>query len=292
LWLVNLPRKEDVERILRLRRWSFREWSIVADRWMPFAGRSNVASKRGILWLRLKGIPLHLRSPALFRPMGSYCGNFLNFDVRGCSWNSVRVKVKQEGVIPCKILLSFEGQFYEVKVTVEDGGDFVEGWRGGGSDVYVRAGALGVGPGGLKEPTGKELSQSVTKWLGDGRKGIEVDLTKVQRKEDGGSEFEGEMKEADGDVRKGQDVGENSRLRIVRGVLEKSLEKEVTSIRERLSAEEVTILYKNGKVDAENIMEVGGGVEGGVGLSNIEIEKEMGGVFGSGPSPKIRMDDE
>ncbi|CAN0839445.1 hypothetical protein LINGRAHAP2_LOCUS2580 [Linum grandiflorum] len=127
LWLVKLPRKEDIERILRLRRWSFMEWSIVADRWMPFAGRSKVASKRGILWLRLEGIPLHLRSPALFRQMGSYCGNFLNFDVRGCSWNSVRVKVKQEGVIPCKILLSFEGQFYDVKVTVEDGGDFVEG---------------------------------------------------------------------------------------------------------------------------------------------------------------------
>ncbi|CAN0928361.1 hypothetical protein LINGRAHAP2_LOCUS36450 [Linum grandiflorum] len=138
LWLIKLPSKEDVERVLKLGRWQFRDWSIQAGEWLPFAGRSKVTEESGMVWIRLEGIPVHVRSDDLFRQLGDFCGRFVETSEEGCSWNAIRIKVRQLGVIPCIVPVEFEGKCYPVKVTVESGLEVVVGWKGKGNEVFVR----------------------------------------------------------------------------------------------------------------------------------------------------------
>ncbi|CAN0873197.1 hypothetical protein LINGRAHAP2_LOCUS10312 [Linum grandiflorum] len=116
LWLIKLLTIEDVARIMRLGRWIFRDRVIDADGWFHYAGRSRVDFEQGRVWIRIDGIPLHLRSIELFRQMGNFCGGFLDFDEGGCSWNSVRIKIKQDGALPSQIPLCFENKCYSVQV--------------------------------------------------------------------------------------------------------------------------------------------------------------------------------
>ncbi|CAN0907175.1 hypothetical protein LINGRAHAP2_LOCUS24661 [Linum grandiflorum] len=145
LWLLKLHREDDVARVMRLGRWNFRGRNIEADKWFPFAGRSSVSSARGVVWLKVDGIPLHLRSPSLFKQLGNFCGNYLAFEERGCSWSSVRVKIRQTGAIPSLIPVSFGKSIYTIQVKVEDSRVFSVGWRGSGSEVFIRVGDRGGG---------------------------------------------------------------------------------------------------------------------------------------------------
>ncbi|CAN0920115.1 hypothetical protein LINGRAHAP2_LOCUS31847 [Linum grandiflorum] len=137
LWLIKLPSKEDVERVLKLGRWQFRDRSIHAGEWLPFAGRSKVTEESGMVWIRLEGILVHVRSDDLFRQLGDFCGRFVETSEVGCSWNAIRIKVRQLGVIPCIVLVEFEGKCYPVKVTMESGLEVIVGWKGKGNEVFV-----------------------------------------------------------------------------------------------------------------------------------------------------------
>ncbi|CAN0838639.1 hypothetical protein LINGRAHAP2_LOCUS2262 [Linum grandiflorum] len=183
LWLLKLPLKSDVERVVRLGRWRFWEWKVVADGWFSFAGRSNVAVQKGVFWLKLEGIPLHLRSPALFKGLGAYCGKFLDCDEAGCSWNSVRVKIQMVGMIPRCIPVSFEGERFVVQVTVEDGGELVAGWRGTGSEVFVRRQVRVVNPLASVRTRCDEIGiQLGDSRVGKSADGTEEDLTCAQKR--------------------------------------------------------------------------------------------------------------
>ncbi|CAN0911375.1 hypothetical protein LINGRAHAP2_LOCUS26821 [Linum grandiflorum] len=145
LWLLKLPGKADVDRIMNLGRWSFRGRKIEADIWLPCAGRSSVVADKGIVWLRLDGIPLHLRSTDLFRKLGNVCGRFLEFNEEGCSLNAIRLKVSRAGVIPCRISVVLEETRFLIHVVVESGRCFTEGWRGRGSEVFIRTRSMAAG---------------------------------------------------------------------------------------------------------------------------------------------------
>ncbi|CAN0921492.1 hypothetical protein LINGRAHAP2_LOCUS32622 [Linum grandiflorum] len=121
LWLLKFSNKRDVERVRRLGRWVFRGRRIEADGWLPFAGRSSVATERGVVWLRFDGIPVHLRSTSLFKELGEFCGRFEEFSDVGCSLNSVQVKVKQVGPIPAEIPLFFKDSCFAIQVEVMAG---------------------------------------------------------------------------------------------------------------------------------------------------------------------------
>ncbi|CAN0890069.1 hypothetical protein LINGRAHAP2_LOCUS16238 [Linum grandiflorum] len=138
LWLLKFPVKEDVDRVVRLGRWTFRKWTLEADRWFPFAGSSRVMEDRGVVWLKVLDIPVHLRSPSLFRRLGDYCGSFLSFAESGCSWNEIWIKVRLQGVVPRWVPVSYKEEVFPVKIMLEDRSKFVEGWKGVKSQVFVR----------------------------------------------------------------------------------------------------------------------------------------------------------
>ncbi|CAN0857144.1 hypothetical protein LINGRAHAP2_LOCUS6665 [Linum grandiflorum] len=138
LWLLQMASKEEVTRVRTLGRWTFRDRKIVADGWFPFAGRSSVALERGVSWVKLDIIPLHLRSDSLLRQLGSFCGKVLEIDETGCTWNSVRIKIFSKGFLPRYIPVSFLTERFLISVTVEDSVNFCDGWRGAGSSVFIR----------------------------------------------------------------------------------------------------------------------------------------------------------
>ncbi|CAN0907737.1 hypothetical protein LINGRAHAP2_LOCUS24954 [Linum grandiflorum] len=136
--MLKFPGTVDVERILTLGRWNFKGRNIEADRWLPFSSRSSVAARQGVMWLRMDGVPLHIRSTALFRQLGNVCGSFLESRVEGCSMNAVRIKVGQIGVIPSQITVLVEEEQFLIRVIIEDDQNVIEGWKGRGLEFFVR----------------------------------------------------------------------------------------------------------------------------------------------------------
>ncbi|CAN0906004.1 hypothetical protein LINGRAHAP2_LOCUS23978 [Linum grandiflorum] len=72
--------------------WKFGSFSIQADRWIPEVGRSNVMEKNRLCWIRIYGIPLHIRSLDLIRAIGNHCGRFIEADVQNWVANSIFVE--------------------------------------------------------------------------------------------------------------------------------------------------------------------------------------------------------
>ncbi|CAN0904848.1 hypothetical protein LINGRAHAP2_LOCUS23335 [Linum grandiflorum] len=69
------------KRIMGLRCRKFESFDILADDWIPEAGRSKFLVKVRTCWVLIFGIPLHLRSKELFHSVGDLCGGFLDYDV-------------------------------------------------------------------------------------------------------------------------------------------------------------------------------------------------------------------
>ncbi|CAN0903375.1 hypothetical protein LINGRAHAP2_LOCUS22517 [Linum grandiflorum] len=174
--MVKFPSKGDITRIMNLNRWNFRDITIAADGWCYMAGRTSLEARSGIFWLKMEGIPLHLRFSSLFTKLGNYCGSFLDFNVDGCSWNSVRVKVKTSGVIPRQIPINLKGECFNVRVVVEDDHDLVEGWKGAGANVYAR---ISDGKKGSGRPGNRVIGSDIEKavQIRDSGVGKSVDWT-------------------------------------------------------------------------------------------------------------------
>ncbi|CAN1127128.1 hypothetical protein LINPERPRIM_LOCUS29407 [Linum perenne] len=117
--MLECSSKAEVERILSLdRRW-FGSSHIFLDRWTAAVGRSEVLRMLGLSWIRVLGIPMHLRSDDLFRHLGDACGGFLEFDVGGCPLNLVRIKVASSRDILSNIKLHFNKETFVVSVVKE-----------------------------------------------------------------------------------------------------------------------------------------------------------------------------
>ncbi|CAN0928336.1 hypothetical protein LINGRAHAP2_LOCUS36431 [Linum grandiflorum] len=181
--MIKLLSKDDVSRIINLDRWSFNSRRIAADAWCSSAGRSRVEASSKIVWLKVEGLPLHLRSPALFRDLGDLCGGFLEFKEEGCTWNSVRLKVKHSSSIPQIILLRFKDESFPVSVSAEDGLLFDHGWQVGRSAVFVRRAEsseeVGTGKGAALSTRDKEGCQRNLSELGTCADGTSEDSNVV-----------------------------------------------------------------------------------------------------------------
>ncbi|CAN1191805.1 hypothetical protein LINPERHAP2_LOCUS41222 [Linum perenne] len=118
LWMLFCGSKARVDRIIALRRWMFGQIPLQLDSWIPNAGRSRVLLDDDIVLVTIRGIPIHLRSPDLFRQLGDICGSFLSFKDAG-SLSSVRLKIKLKGSIPDEIPITFRGFSFPLKVELE-----------------------------------------------------------------------------------------------------------------------------------------------------------------------------
>ncbi|CAN0904415.1 hypothetical protein LINGRAHAP2_LOCUS23081 [Linum grandiflorum] len=111
--------KAEVQRIKALGRCRFGSIGIQLDQWIKGAGRSSVAFVDEVVWIQIRGIPLHLRSPDLFKQLGNRCGQFLDFEEMA-SLSMVRIKIKMVGAIPEIIPLFFEQDIFPVIVSPEE----------------------------------------------------------------------------------------------------------------------------------------------------------------------------
>ncbi|CAN0880845.1 hypothetical protein LINGRAHAP2_LOCUS13875 [Linum grandiflorum] len=62
--------KDEVKRILALKRWKFGDISLKVDEWIREARRSCVLLDSEVGWILIRGIPIHLRLADLFRSLG------------------------------------------------------------------------------------------------------------------------------------------------------------------------------------------------------------------------------
>ncbi|CAN1784342.1 hypothetical protein LINPERHAP1_LOCUS16548 [Linum perenne] len=115
LWLLFCDSKAKVDRILALNRRSFGDIPIYMDKWIPEAGCSQLLRKEGIIWITIRGIPIHLRSTDLFRQIGMSCGEYLGYEACS-SLSSIRLKIRYVRSMPELIPLHFEGKVFHVEV--------------------------------------------------------------------------------------------------------------------------------------------------------------------------------
>ncbi|CAN1173295.1 hypothetical protein LINPERHAP2_LOCUS30587 [Linum perenne] len=118
LWLLDVSSEKEVDRIMALGKWRFGNILLHVDGWIKDAGRSTISSEKGVVWFLASGIPLHLRSPALFQALGDSCGSFLGFEKAG-DLNSVRIKVKLQKEAPTSVTLKFGEEAFPVVLRLE-----------------------------------------------------------------------------------------------------------------------------------------------------------------------------
>ncbi|CAN1257832.1 hypothetical protein LINPERPRIM_LOCUS9711 [Linum perenne] len=117
LWLLCCSSKQEVSRILRLQRWEFPGHVILADAWFLGAGTSKVVSSRGFLWVSVSGIPLHLRSEAVFLEIAKRLDPSAVVDDFGCNLNEIRIRVSRDASLPVGFWLCFEETIFWLSVS-------------------------------------------------------------------------------------------------------------------------------------------------------------------------------
>ncbi|CAN0862012.1 hypothetical protein LINGRAHAP2_LOCUS8364 [Linum grandiflorum] len=115
LWMLVCSSVPEARRVLALERKSFNSVEIQMDRWIEEAGRLDVMANFEVAWIRVRGIPLHLRSKQLYESIGDFCGGFLGSD-EGTSLSHVRIKVRTTTTISDEIPLCFELDVYPIRV--------------------------------------------------------------------------------------------------------------------------------------------------------------------------------
>ncbi|CAN1763040.1 hypothetical protein LINPERHAP1_LOCUS8654 [Linum perenne] len=137
----------EVKRILDLKRWIFKEWSILLDVWTKMAGRSNMVFDSDNLWISVRGIPLHLRSMELFRQIGEMCGGFVCAE-EGLSLSSIRLKVRAGSLIPDELPICHGSDVFPVRIEAEAPSSispqgrlssFLDSWKGKSSGFLARS---------------------------------------------------------------------------------------------------------------------------------------------------------
>ncbi|CAN1131659.1 hypothetical protein LINPERPRIM_LOCUS13930 [Linum perenne] len=112
--------KEEVDKIFNLGRWRFPGHRLFADRWIEEAGISDVCGDRGVVWVLVKGIPIHLRSEATISEIAQCFGPSASPDEFGCNLNEVKVRTAGLPTIPKSIWLRFRNASYRLPVVIID----------------------------------------------------------------------------------------------------------------------------------------------------------------------------
>ncbi|CAN1173962.1 hypothetical protein LINPERHAP2_LOCUS30995 [Linum perenne] len=151
LWMLVCSSVSEVERILALKRWRFKDWDIFMDVWTKAAGRSRVLEDSNTAWVVVRGIPLHLRSMELFRQIGDYCGGFISAE-DGVSLSSIRLKVTGGSLIPDELPIRHGSEIFPVRIEAEapsplsahgNLSSFLSKWKAKGK--FFKVGSAGSG---------------------------------------------------------------------------------------------------------------------------------------------------
>ncbi|CAN0926217.1 hypothetical protein LINGRAHAP2_LOCUS35211 [Linum grandiflorum] len=121
LWMVECDSVADAKRIVESDRVFFGTTKVSLDLWVPNAGRSEVLCSRGVCWVRVRGIPLHLVSSSLFQQIGESCGGFIESSSDACLLGSVRLKVKRPKALPTSLRLVRGKESFSVSISEEGG---------------------------------------------------------------------------------------------------------------------------------------------------------------------------
>ncbi|CAN1725951.1 hypothetical protein LINPERHAP1_LOCUS297 [Linum perenne] len=120
LWMLVCSGQDEVERIMNLDRWGFPNHRIVADKWLAEAGISEVCRRRGVVWVLVRGIPIHLRSEAVLREIANCFGPSAVCDAFGCNLNEIRIRTKGVVDFPKGLEIKFREVSFWLPVIILD----------------------------------------------------------------------------------------------------------------------------------------------------------------------------
>ncbi|CAN1835703.1 hypothetical protein LINPERHAP1_LOCUS34509 [Linum perenne] len=144
--MLECSSEAEASRVLALGRTLYGTSKVFLDRWTVEAGRTTVLKKQDEAWIRVSGIPLHLRSDELFRGIGEKCGGYVEHQEAGCRLNEIRVKVRlsKDRKYPDWITLRFREREFRIHIAMEslaeeskEGGAIIGKGKGVGGEVEV-----------------------------------------------------------------------------------------------------------------------------------------------------------
>ncbi|CAN1216420.1 hypothetical protein LINPERPRIM_LOCUS604, partial [Linum perenne] len=116
-WLVEYESEEAASRIVERGLWFFRGVAVETRFWFPDAGRLNRLETRGLKWILVFEIPVHLRSEEVLRMIGELSGGFV--DSQNTDFSAVRLKVRRKGILPSSLILEANKEKFEIKILEE-----------------------------------------------------------------------------------------------------------------------------------------------------------------------------
>lgn len=122
-YLFVFRSRREAESVMR-RRWTLAGRDLVLSWWSPDSlcaddGAPISASNN---WVQILGLPIHLRSPELFREIGNRCGGFVAIDESVEMLGCVRLKVRgQASAIPSQISIRWGSRRYTLPIWSKTG---------------------------------------------------------------------------------------------------------------------------------------------------------------------------
>ncbi|CAN1801739.1 hypothetical protein LINPERHAP1_LOCUS23092 [Linum perenne] len=165
LWLLECASEDEVNRIISLRRFRFKEFDLLLDGWIKQAGRSGVTWESNSAWVVVRGVPLHLRSLDLAKSLGDVLGGFLAM-ADSTDLSSFRLKVKRVGDFPLSISCSVGEEVYSVGVMPEEGLPSVLQRAGSERKRSLKGKSMAAMPDVAEDQGMEELCWAETEWCG------------------------------------------------------------------------------------------------------------------------------
>ncbi|KAI7989360.1 hypothetical protein LOK49_LG13G00570 [Camellia lanceoleosa] len=108
------------EALLR-RRWTVEGRELFLEWWSPLAFCTPAKTSRPekSVWIRLSGLPIHLRGEAVYRFIGDRCGGFMEADESSVDLGSIRLRVRGSEAMPSRVSIRWGLWKFSLPVWVE-----------------------------------------------------------------------------------------------------------------------------------------------------------------------------
>ncbi|KAI7981150.1 hypothetical protein LOK49_Contig68G00005 [Camellia lanceoleosa] len=103
-------------------RWIVDGRDLLLEWWSPLALCSkDIWSPATSIWIRVLGLPLHLRGDAVYRVIGAQCGGYVEADETSVDLGVVRLRIRSSESIPSSVVVRWGSWKFFLPIWVEEG---------------------------------------------------------------------------------------------------------------------------------------------------------------------------
>ncbi|GMP54084.1 hypothetical protein CsSME_00019354 [Camellia sinensis var. sinensis] len=103
-FLFVFPNRSEAEATV-CRRWSVGGRDLLLEWWSPLAMSisGKLSSPEENVWIRVVGLPVHLRGEDVYRAIGDRCGGFVEADESSVDLGGIRLRARRSEHIPSRV---------------------------------------------------------------------------------------------------------------------------------------------------------------------------------------------